>query len=97
MVVVDSESLEVLFDSQNLISAKNVLMSAHHLSGAGGPPFDPLGLFRFKIVLFLKGYRSQRVLEGEAARAGEGKKHHTTSNTSHAERCSATQHSQPTP
>ena len=54
MVVVDSESLEVLFDSQNLISAKNVLMSAHHLSGAGGPPFDPLRLFRFKIVLFCK-------------------------------------------
>ena len=71
MVVVDSESLEALFDSQNLISAKNVLMSAYHLSGAGGPPFDPLGLFRFKIVLFWKGYRSQRALEGEAARAGE--------------------------
>jgi hypothetical protein len=71
VVVVDSESLEVLFDSQNLISAKNVLMSAHHLSGARGPPFDPLRLFRFKIVLFLKGYRSQRVLEGEAARAPE--------------------------
>jgi IS5 family transposase len=42
-----------------------MLMSAYHRSGAGRPPFDPLGLFRFKIVLSLKGYRSQRALERE--------------------------------
>ena len=53
------------FDSLNLTRVKNVMMSAYHLSGAGRPPFDPLGLFRFKIVLFLKGYSSQRVLERE--------------------------------
>ena len=65
MVVVDSVSLEVLSDCLNLTRVKSVLMSAYHLSGAGRPPFDPLGLFRFKIVLFLKGYRSQRALERE--------------------------------
>jgi hypothetical protein len=65
VVVVDSESLEVLFDSLNRTRVKNVLMSAYHRSGAGRPPFNPLGLFRFKIVLFLKGYRTQRVLERE--------------------------------
>jgi len=64
-VVVDFESLEVLFDSLNLGRIKNVLMSAYHNSGAGRPPVNPLGLFRFKIVLFLKGYRSQRALERE--------------------------------
>jgi transposase len=64
-VVVDFESLEVLFDSLNLSRIKNMLMSAYHNSGAGRPPINPLGLFRFKIVLFLKGYRSQRALERE--------------------------------
>ena len=63
--VVDFESLEVLFSSLNVTSIKNVLMGAYHRSGAGRPPFNPLGLFRFKIVLFLKGYRSQRALERE--------------------------------
>jgi len=62
---VDFESLEVLFDSLNLGRIKNMLMSAYHNSGAGRPPINPLGLFRFKIVLFLKGYRSQRALERE--------------------------------
>jgi transposase len=62
---VDFESLEVLFSSLNLTSIKNVLMGAYHNSGVGRPPFDPLGLFRFKIVLLLKGYRSQRALERE--------------------------------
>jgi transposase len=62
---VDFESLEVLFDSLNLGCIKNMLMSAYHNSGAGRPPIDPLGLFRFKIVLLLKGYRSQRALERE--------------------------------
>jgi len=40
-------------------------MSAYHRLGAGRPPFNPLGLLRFKIVLVLKGYRSQRALERE--------------------------------
>ena len=40
-------------------------MSAYHRFGAGRPPFNPLGLLRFKIVLVLKGYRSQRALERE--------------------------------
>jgi IS5 family transposase len=62
---VDFESLEVLFSSLNLGCIKNILMGAYHNSGAGRPPIDPLGLFRFKIVLFLKGYRSQRALERE--------------------------------
>lgn len=65
MVVVEFESLEVLFNNMNLGRIKNVLMSAYHGSGAGRPPFNPLGLFRFKIVFFLKGYRSQRSLERE--------------------------------
>jgi IS5 family transposase len=42
-----------------------MLMSAYHSSGAGRPPFDPLGLLRFKIMYFMKGYRSQRALERE--------------------------------
>jgi len=62
---VDFESLEVLFSSLNLGSIKNTLMGAYHNSGAGRHPSDPVGLFRFKIVLFLKGYRSQRALERE--------------------------------
>jgi len=65
VVVVDFESLEVLFNHLNLGCVKNVLMSAYHRFGAGRPPINPLGLFRFKIVLFLKGYRSQRSLERE--------------------------------
>ena len=65
MVVVDFESLEVLFNHLNLGRIKNALMSAYHRFGPGRPPFNPLGLFRFKIVLFLKGYRSQRALERE--------------------------------
>jgi len=40
-------------------------MSAYHSFGPGRPPVNPLALFRFKIVLFLKGYRSQRALERE--------------------------------
>ena len=62
---MDFESLDVLFGSLNLGCIKNMLMSAYHNSGAGRPPIDPLGLFRFKIILFLKGYRSQRALERE--------------------------------
>jgi len=65
VVAVDFESLEVLFNHLNLDRIKNVLMSAYHRFGPGRPPFNPLGLFRFKIVLFLKGYRSQRALERE--------------------------------
>ena len=65
MVVVEFESMEVLFHHLNLERIKNVLMSAYHRSGAGRPPFNPLELFRFKIVFFLKGYRSQRSLERE--------------------------------
>jgi transposase len=62
---VDFERLEVLFDHLNLGRIKDVLMGAYHRLGPGRPPFNPLGLFRFKIVLFLKGYRSQRALERE--------------------------------
>lgn len=65
MVVVEFESMEVLFHHLNLGRIKNMLLSAYHSSGAGRPPFNPLGLFRFKIVFFLKGYRSQRCLERE--------------------------------
>jgi len=65
VVVVEFESMEVLFHHLNLGRIKNMLLSAYHSSGAGRPPFNPLGLFRFKIVFFLKGYRSQRSLERE--------------------------------
>jgi len=62
---MEYESLEVLFNQLNLKHIKNMLMSAYHSSGAGRPPFNPLGLLRFKIIYFLKGYRSQRTLERE--------------------------------
>jgi transposase len=65
VAVKEFESLEVLFNQLNLNHIKNVLMSAYHDSGAGRPPPNPLGLFRFKIIYFLKGYRSQRSLERE--------------------------------
>lgn len=65
MVVVDFESLEVLFGHLNLGRIKDVLMDAYHRFGPGRPPFKPLVLFRFKIVHALKGYRSQRALERE--------------------------------
>jgi len=65
VVFVDFESLEVLFRNLNLDRVRDVLMSAYHRFGAGRPPFNPLGLLRFKIVLVLKGYRSQRALERE--------------------------------
>jgi len=64
-IIVDFERLEVLFKHLNLGFIKKTLMSAYHRLGPGRPPFNPLGLFRFKIVLFLKGYRSQRSLERE--------------------------------
>jgi hypothetical protein len=41
------------------------LLSAYHNSGAGEIPFNPLVLFRFKIVFFSKGYRPQRSPERE--------------------------------
>jgi len=65
VVFVDFESLEVLFRNLNLDRVRDVLMSAYHRLGAGRPPFNPLGLLRFKIVLVLKGYHSQRALERE--------------------------------
>ena len=65
MAVKEFESLEVLFNQLNLNHIKNVLMTAYHTSGAGRPPLNPLGMFRFKIIYFLKGYRSQRSLERE--------------------------------
>jgi len=65
VVFVDFESLEVLFRNLNLDRVRDVLMGAYHRLGAGRPPFNPLGLLRFKIVLVLKGYRSQRALERE--------------------------------
>jgi len=49
----------------NLDRVRDVLMGAYHRFGAGRPPFNPLGMLRFKIVLVLKGYRSQRALERE--------------------------------
>ena len=57
--------MEVLFRNLNLDRVRDVLMGAYHRLGAGRPPFNPLGLLRFKIVLVLKGYRSQRALERE--------------------------------
>jgi transposase len=65
VVVVDFEFLEVLFDHLNLGRVKDVLMCAYHRFGPGRPPFNPLGLLRFKVILILKGYRSQRALERE--------------------------------
>jgi hypothetical protein len=65
VVVVDFESLEVLFNHLNLGRIKDVLMGAYHRFGPGRPPFNPLALFRFKIVHVLKGYRPQRALERE--------------------------------
>jgi len=62
---MEFESLEVLLNQLNLDHVKDMLMSAYHSSGAGRPPFNPLGLLRFKIIYFLKGYRSQRALERE--------------------------------
>jgi transposase len=62
---MEFKSLEVLFNQLNLKHIKNMLMSAYHSSGAGRPPFNPLGLLRFKIIYFLKGYRSQRTLKRE--------------------------------
>ncbi len=62
---MEFESLEVLFNQLNLDHIKDTLMSAYHSSGAGRPPFDPLRLLRFKIMYFMKGYRSQRALERE--------------------------------
>jgi len=63
VVVVDFERLEILFNHLNLGRIKRVLMDAYHRVGPGRPPFNPLGLLRFKIVHVLKGYRSQRALE----------------------------------
>jgi len=40
-------------------------MGAYHRLGLDRPPFNPLGLLRFKIVLVLEGYLSQRALERE--------------------------------
>ena len=65
VVVVDFEFLEVLFDRLNLGRIKDVLMGAYHRFGPGRPPFNPLSLLRFKVILALKGYRSQRALERE--------------------------------
>jgi hypothetical protein len=65
VVVVEFESIEVLFHHLNLGRIKNILLSAYYSSGAGRPPFNPSGFFRFKIVFFLKGYRSQRSLDRE--------------------------------
>jgi hypothetical protein len=59
------ERLEVLFDHLNLGRIKDVLLDAYHRVGPGRSPFNPSGLFRFKIVHVLKGYRSQRALERE--------------------------------
>jgi hypothetical protein len=65
VVVVDFEFIEVLFDRLDLGGIKDVLMGAYHRFGAGRPPFNPLSLLRFKVILVLKGYRSQRALERE--------------------------------
>jgi transposase len=44
---------------------EDVLTGAYHRVGPGRPPFNPLSLLRFKVILVLKGYRSQRALERE--------------------------------
>ena len=59
---MDFESIEVLLNQLDLSHIKDLMMSAYHGSGAGSPPFDPIELLRFKIVYFMKGYRSQRAL-----------------------------------
>lgn len=65
MVVVDFEFLEVLFGRLNLGRIRDMLMCAYHRFGPGRPPFNPLSLLHFKVILVLKGYRSQRALERE--------------------------------
>jgi hypothetical protein len=67
VAVMEYESLEVLFNQLNLTHIKNTLMNAYHSSDAGRPPFNPLELLRFKIIYYLKGYRSQRALEREVS------------------------------
>jgi transposase len=62
---LDFESLEALFRNLNLDRVRDVFMSAYYRLGAGRPPFNPLRLLCFKIVLVLKGYCSQRTLERE--------------------------------
>ena len=66
MVVVDFESLKVLFGSLDLGRIKRVLMSAYHRVGQGRPPFNPLGLLRFKIVHLLKGYRIMQLIRSSS-------------------------------
>jgi len=56
-------SLQVLFESLNPALVRDVLMGAYHGAGPGRPPFNPLGLFRLKLLMALKGYGSQRALE----------------------------------
>jgi len=65
VVVVDFEFLEVLFEHLNLGRIKDMLMGAYHRFGPGRPPFNPLSLLRFKVILVLKSCRSQRALERE--------------------------------
>lgn len=70
MVVVYIEFLDVLFDRLNLGRVKDVFMGAYHRFGPGRLPFNPLGVLRFKVVLVLKGYRSQRALERKVRARG---------------------------
>ena len=51
MVVVEFESVEVLFHHSNLGCIKNMLLSAYHRSGTGRPPFNPLGLRVWRQIL----------------------------------------------
>jgi hypothetical protein len=50
-------------ENLNLALVRDVLMGAYHRAGPGRPPFNPLGLFRFKLLMALKGYGPQRVSE----------------------------------
>jgi hypothetical protein len=64
-------SLQVLFENLNLALVRDVLMGAYHGAGPDRPPFNSLGLFRFKLLMALKGYGSQRALERDV-RVDEG-------------------------
>jgi len=56
----EHETLENLFRNVDLSFARNVLCGCFHVSGAGRPPRNPLGVFRAFIIMRMKGVRSLR-------------------------------------
>jgi transposase len=56
----EHETLETLFRNVDLSFARKVLRGCFHVSGAGRPPRNPLGVFRAFIVMRMKGVRSLR-------------------------------------